>query len=136
VAYRQNVSSLMLHVLGSQWVLGLGFLHPAVVYFPQLPNGSIRNNDLGLFNSLMTMGVVGTVLVYVPVLIALGDVFPRGALDGERDWLRLGGMIWLISVIAGSLTLVTLFSPNGLVLTAVLLGVIFRKSQLRKRVVS
>jgi O-antigen ligase/polysaccharide polymerase Wzy-like membrane protein len=130
VAYRQNVSSLMLQVLGSHWVFGLGFLHPSAVYFPQLPNGSIRNNDLGLFNGLMTMGVIGDILIYVPVLMALRCVLPRQA-PGARDWLRLGGMIWIVSVIVGSLTLVTLFSPTGLILMAVLLGIVFRDAQER-----
>jgi len=38
-------------------------------------------------------------------------------------------MIWMVSVIVGSLSLVTLFSPNGLVLMAVLLGIIFALHQ-------
>jgi len=129
VAYRQHVSSLMLQVLGSHWVLGLGFLHPSTVFFPQLPKGSIRDNDLGLFNGLMTMGIIGTILIYIPVIMALGRVLPSRSPGARWDWLRLGGMIWMVSVIVGSLSLVTLFSPNGLVLMAVLLGIIFALHQ-------
>lgn len=131
VAYREHVSSLMLHVLGSSWVLGLGFLHPAAVYYPQLPHGSIRNTDLGFLNGLMTVGVIGTILIYAPVLLALGSTLPRRSFKSEWDWLRLSGMIWLISVIAGSASLVTLFSPSGLILTAMVLGAMFRTANLR-----
>jgi hypothetical protein len=130
VAYRQSVSSSMLQVLGPHWLLGLGFLHPATIRFPQLPRGSTRNNDLGLFNGLMTMGVLGTVLVYVPVLLGLWWSIPDKAVRHEWGWLQFGAMLWLISVIAASLTLVTLFSSGGLILTAVLLGVLSRIAQL------
>lgn len=137
VAYRQHVSSLMLQVLGSHWVLGLGFLHTSsTVFFPQLPNGSIRNNDVGVLNILMTMGIIGTILIYVPVLMAVGCALPRQSSGTRWDWLLFGGMIWIISVIAGSLSLVTLFSPNGLVLTAVMLGIMFRLTRWRDRQVS
>ena len=125
VAYREQVASIMRQILGSHWILGLGFLHPSVVYFSQLPHGSIRNNDTGLFNGLMTMGVVGTALIYIPVIMGLGCIVPGSADETRWAWLRLGSMIWMISALAGSLTLVTLFSTNGLTLTAVLLGIIF-----------
>jgi O-Antigen ligase len=133
LAYREQVSSTMLEVLGSRWVLGLGFLHPAYVHFPQLPHGSIRSNDTGLFNGLMTMGVVGTVLIYVPALIVLGGVLLKTSEKDRWNWLRLGGMIWLLSVIAGSLTLATWFSTNGLVLTSIVIGVLVGDAQRRSR---
>jgi hypothetical protein len=132
VAYREHVTAVMREVLGPHWPLGLGFLHPARVRFRQLPHGSIRNNDTGLYNGLMTIGVIGTILMYVPSIMGLACLVPGQAYETRWDWLRFGAMIWIVSVIVGSLTLVTLFSTGGLALTAVLLGVVFGDARRRE----
>jgi hypothetical protein len=127
VGYREQVDQEMLHVLGPRWPIGLGFLHPFARYIALLPSGTIRNPDTGVFNILMTMGVAGLLLLYAPLVYALrrllrssssslhlGPVLPQ--------WVVCGGVAWIAWVIAGSPTLVELFSVSGLVLTALVLA--------------
>jgi hypothetical protein len=45
-------------------------LHPDVRPVSPLPDGSIRNGDVGVLNAVMTMGVIGAALIYAP-LVAL-----------------------------------------------------------------
>jgi len=124
VTYRENLSETMLRYLGDRWPLGLGFVPPSARYVPSLPLGTIRNPDVGLLNSVMTIGVLGTLLLYAPIIFLLILLFLRSA-AATSAWqdLWLGLMIWGIAVLAGSLTLLTLFSRTGLLLTAVVLGV-------------
>ncbi len=67
-SYRREIAGDMLRVLGNDWPWGLGFLHPEVHQVPSLPKGTIRNNDLGMMQALMTMGVIGVVCVIGVVL--------------------------------------------------------------------
>jgi hypothetical protein len=123
--HRLKLGSEMLSLLGTQWPVGLGFLNPATHFIVGLPGGSIRNTDLGVLNSLMTMGVIGTVLLYLPVLRtiqAIGRAHARGTI-GAADWWRMGICIWLISIVISSLTLVDLFTVPGLVLAAGVIAV-------------
>lgn len=128
VGYRYDLGRQMLDVLDSRWVTGLGFLHPESHPVPGLPAESIRNSDLGVTNSLMTMGAVGTALLYVaPVAMLLALVRRWHALiagDQQRDieWFLFGATMWLIVVLVSSLSLVTLFSVSGLVMSAALLA--------------
>ncbi len=129
VAYRENVDSKMLHVLGSSWPLGLGFLHPAADYIPTLPFGAIRNADTGFFNGLMTMGIVGLAFIYAPLAYALGKLLrirrtQRHHGQAPREWLISGGAGWLAWAATGSLTLIVLFSISGLVITASVLAIL------------
>jgi hypothetical protein len=124
VGYRVNLYSEMLHILGSRWPVGLGFLHPRDKFFPSLPSGSIRNDDVGLLNAVMTMGVIGLLLLF-GVLIAVAHHVARTA-SGRPTWLVVGLFGWLSLLAATSPTLVTLFSPTGLIsvgLTLVLCSV-------------
>jgi hypothetical protein len=122
VAYRENVDRQLLNVLGSKWPIGLGFLHPAARYVSGVPGGTIRNADTGVFNALMTMGIVGVLLVYAPLAYALRELLRAGrrTMAGSLstpNWVLYGGAAWIAWAIAGSPTLVLLFSRPGLVVT-------------------
>jgi hypothetical protein len=126
--YRQGVDHALLAVLGGRWPIGLGFLHPNTIYLVNAPSGTIRNADTGVLNSMMTMGLVGTILLYVPlgyvaVVTCRSWRFQRG---DAPNGLRLGVLIWLIATLVASITLITLFSITGLTMTAVMLGVVLR----------
>lgn len=65
--YRLILYREMLNILGNRWVLGLGFQHPEYHWFATLPNGTIRNSDVGVLGVLMPLGLFGLV-----PLLALG----------------------------------------------------------------
>ncbi len=122
VGYRRGVYRTMIELLGGEWPVGLGFLHPSARYFADLPSGSIRNTDTGVLNILMTMGAIGVaVFLAGPVLLlarlfaAAGDL-RRGATPAAA--VVFGATLWLLAAVLTSVTLVTLFSVSGLVLTA------------------
>jgi hypothetical protein len=120
VRYRLDVAARMKTVLGNEWPIGLGFLHPSYRYIPDLPDGSIRNSDLGVSNSLMTMGMIGTILLYLPLvyaIVALQRARTRRRSAPSDGWLVYGIAAWLLIAVAASATLSTLFTVNGLVLT-------------------
>jgi len=125
VAVRTHVAGEELAVLGGDWPVGLGFQHPQAHPYPTLPNGSIRDTDLGVLNIVMLMGALGAILLYLPVLIVLRALVkrrsdPQG--DMEPEWLRFGAALWIVAVITSSLTLTELFSFGGLELSAVILA--------------
>jgi hypothetical protein len=128
VGYRYTLDQKMLDVLGSNWIGGLGFLHPDSHPVAALPFGSIRNGDTGIMNSVMTMGVVGTVLLYLaPVAILIAVIRRWQALTehGEQrslEWFFFGMTMWLLVVLVTSISLVTLFSVSGLVMSAAVIG--------------
>jgi hypothetical protein len=126
VGYRYELADEMLTVVDDRWPVGLGFWHPDVRPVSSLPAGSIRNGDVGVLNAVMTMGVVGAVLVYVP-LIALFFAAMRRRRDfgpvARRDqWFFFGAATWILYAVTSSGSLVTLFSVPGLVMTATLLA--------------
>lgn len=128
VAIRESVSTVMLSLLGGNWPIGLGFISPAAHYYNSLPAGSIRDSDLGVLNAVMTMGVMGAALVYLPLLYTF-SVFirrSRGTLTDRYAWLRWGAAVWLVATLISSVTLVTLYSTSGLILTAIVLSVALR----------
>jgi hypothetical protein len=125
--YRTNLDAKMLHVLGGQWPIGLGFLDPNVHYVAGLPEGAIRNTDVGVFNALMTMGVVGAAFIYAPLLYGFVELLKaaggwRRLGLSERRWVAYGGAAWIAWALFGSWNLVVLFSVTGLVVTALVLG--------------
>jgi hypothetical protein len=124
VALRLDVGDRMLQVLGNDWFFGLGFLHPNDVYEADLPDGTIRNTNLGVFNILMTMGIVGLALLYAPVAVITYRLAASGGTAGIPEWLKYGAAIWLVMTLISSISLVTLFSTSGLILTALLLAVV------------
>lgn len=128
VGYRFQVDRNMLHVLGGKWPIGLGFWHPDVKPVAGLPDNSIRNGDVGVLNSLMTMGAVGTVLLYLAPIGVLIAILRRRrhATIRPYDWFFFGAAAWIVAVIIGSISLVTLFTTSGLVFTAAALGVVLQ----------
>jgi L-asparagine transporter-like permease len=116
----------MEHVIGDQWPIGLGFWHPQYRYVADLPDGSIRNADLGISNILMTMGVVGALLLYAPLLfafVALQRARTQHRSHPRDEWMVYGLATWLLIAILASATMSTLFTVNGLVLAAVVVAI-------------
>jgi hypothetical protein len=113
----------LVEILHGHWITGLGFLHPASHYFSVLPFGSIRNPDVGVLNAVMTFGIVGACLLYMPLLICLKAVVRGVRADVLTDEaLRLGIAVWIIATVVASFTLIDLFSLGGLECTACMLG--------------
>ena len=124
VGVRETAAATSLKFLGGQWPVGLGFVSPSDHYFPGLTDGSIRDSDLGVLNAVMTMGVIGALLLYAPLLIALSASLRGVASWSPRyAWLRYGVSTWFVAALVSSLTLVTLFSVSGLVLTAGMISI-------------
>jgi hypothetical protein len=123
IAVRETATKTTTTYLTGEWPLGLGFIPPSSHYFAGLPEGSIRDSDLGVLNAVVTMGIVGAVLIYFPVIATLINCLRRLSMQRHRRyaWLRYGGAIWIVATLASSITLATLFSVGGLALTAVFL---------------
>jgi hypothetical protein len=120
VGYRFNLYHQMLEVLGPDWPVGLSFLHPKDRYFPDLPDGTIRNADVGLLNAVMTMGLIGfALLLCVPLAVAR---YVSRTRQRRPPWVIVGFFAWLAVLIAGLPTLITLFSSTGLVSTGLTLA--------------
>lgn len=120
--YRYNVQSEMLDVVGNRWPVGVGFWHPDDRFVSGLPEGSIRNGDVGVLNGITTIGAVGTALLFLPVLGTILFLWRRRRTGSEEwDGFIFGASGWLFGVAAASISLVTLFSVQGLLLTAVVL---------------
>jgi len=129
VAVRETASKTLTGYLGGRWPFGLGFIPPSFHFYLGMSEGSIRDTDLGVLNAVVTMGIVGAILVYAPVLSTLSHCLRRvSAQQARYEWLRYGGAIWLAAVMISSVTLVTLFSASGLVLTAVFLTALVHPS--------
>lgn len=109
VAVRIRQTDRELQVLGSHWLGGLGFLSPAYHYFWGLREGSIRDDDLGSLNIIMTMGLIGLLLAYLPALLGLAYLVKR-----RHGFAEYGGAIYLLAALIGSVTLGTLSSVSGL----------------------
>jgi hypothetical protein len=125
VAYRQQLGSTLLQLLGDKWPIGLGFLHPNDYYVAGVPFGTIRNSDLGVLEAIMPMGALGALLLYIPPIAAVWTLLRRlgsAPLVGRFAWLAYGATAWILSVILGSVTLVTLFVPGGLTYIAVMIA--------------
>jgi hypothetical protein len=45
----------------------------------------------------------------------------------ELPWLNYGGQIWIVATLASSLTLVTLYSKSGVVMSAVMLALLCQR---------
>jgi hypothetical protein len=126
VGVRRQVASEMISLLGTHWPLGLGLTPPSVHFYTQFPFGSIRDPDVGVLNAVMTIGVVGTLLIYLPLIATLVHCMRRSrlAIRDRFSWMNYGGQIWILATLGSSITLVTLFSPSGVVLSAVILAVL------------
>ena len=69
----------------------------------------------------MTIGAIGTVLLYLPVLGTIVFLVMRRREPREWDGIVLGASGWLFGVVIASISLVTLFTVQGLMLTAVVI---------------
>jgi len=126
VAYRKVEASQLEQVLGSRWIFGLGFLDPRNHYVLGIRGGSIRNGDVGVLNAVMTMGVIGALLIYFPLVFILVGLMWRAVTGSERaadSWIAFGIAAWIVSALTSSVTLVSLFSSPGLSIAALALGV-------------
>jgi len=108
-AYRLREAHLELEVLGDHWVAGLGFLNPAYHYVPSLPEGSIRNLDLGSLSVVMTMGLIGLLLAYMPPIAGLVYLLRR-----RQSFVQYGGAMYLSAAVIASITLGTVSTLSGL----------------------
>jgi hypothetical protein len=123
LSVRESVSKIMLGYLGAKWPLGIGFVPPSAHYFAHLPMGSIKDSDVGVLNAVMLVGAIGAVLLYMPVVFILIQSLRRSDArqPSEFVWLRYGAATCLAGALVSSVTLVTLFSTGGLVLTALVI---------------
>jgi hypothetical protein len=126
VGYRYDLAHEMLTVLGDRWPVGLGFWHPDARPVPSLPVASIRNSDTGVLNAVMTMGVVGAALLYLPLVAFFFAAMRRrrdlGSVARPDQWFFFGAATWILYTVTSSGSLVILFSVPGLVLTATVLA--------------
>jgi hypothetical protein len=79
---------------------------------------------VGVLNVTMTMGIVGSVLYYLPLVGITVALILRSArvLDEDLRWLALGTLAVCVGMLVTSITLVTLFSPTGVVSVATIFG--------------
>ena len=120
--YRYNVQSEMLDVVGNRWPVGVGFWHPDDRFVSGLPEGSIRNGDVGVLNGITTIGAVGTICSSSPSSGRFSFSWRRRPTGSEEwDGFIFGASGWLFGVAVASISLVTLFSVQGLLLTAVVI---------------
>ena len=111
-AYRVQIADRLLKILGHNYLWGVGFLNPIYHYYANLPNGSIRNSDVGALEIVMVVGVVGLVLVLAPVAGSAFGLVRSSFLAPEdlRDRALVVGLVgFLIGALLSSVTLVTLF---------------------------
>jgi hypothetical protein len=106
----------------SDWSFGYGFLPSPWYSFPQSPTDSLLDSDLGWYNALTTMGLVGVALIFLTVVGVLGACWRARAGQSDFTWLAFGGMAYAIYAISVSQTLVTLFSAGGSAVAACALG--------------
>lgn len=124
VAVRIQVIDTLSNMLAGHWWTGLGLIPPTAHYYTALPAGSLRDPDVGLFGGVATIGIIGTALIFLPVIVVLVHTLRRsspGTAATDNQWLRYGIAIWLVATLVSSLTITTLFNLGGLVMTAAIL---------------
>lgn len=135
--YRYRLAGTMIDTLGGQFVTGLGFLHPEAHFAPGIPGGNIRSSDVGVLNSIMTLGLIGTIALYTVVLAPLRRLVATSRAEDSvgtiRPWLHYGLATWLLATVIGSLTLVTLHRVTGLALSATVVAVTLHVHSVRER---
>ncbi|HEX3519045.1 MAG TPA: hypothetical protein VHT29_08435 [Solirubrobacteraceae bacterium] len=119
-ALRLREDHVELQLLGGDWLTGLGFLSPRYRYFGDLPEGSIKDVDLGSVTILATAGLVGLLFAYVGPIVGLLYFLRR-----REGFVQYGGAIYLTAALIGSATLATFASVSGLLVLASVLAVCF-----------
>lgn len=117
-------TSLKSQLDDTSWVFGLGFRDPGSVWTVNANRGSIRSGDLGWLGGVVTtMGLVGMLLIYLPI-VGAAYVFASGRQIVERrdSWLMFGGLVYCIYLVATSNTLIVLFSTQGVIATSASVG--------------
>lgn len=124
LAFRSNLRLTMYQVIGDRWLVGLGFVHPSAHYFEDLPLGDLRNKDIGVLNAVATMGVVGALLMLLPVVYLLGRtlLLARGQVQPDETWIHFGFCAWAVYALVTIPNLVVLFSPTDVAAFAVAAG--------------
>lgn len=122
-AYREAYAARIRSVLTTQdWIMGRGFLPAPFYYFAPDSAGLLRNADLGWYNALTTMGLVGVFLVFLPVANVIARTLLVGDHSRSFSWYVVGGLGWSVYALSVSPTLIVLFSPEGLTIAAAVLG--------------
>ena len=83
-------------------------LNPSYHYVLGLREGSIRNDDLGSLSIVMSMGLIGLVLAYMPPIAGLIYLLRR-----RYGFVQYGGAITTAALIS-SITLGTISTRSGL----------------------
>ncbi len=124
VAVREAELQLLEQRLNGAWGLGLGFIDPRDQPDINLPYGSIENSDVGLFNVVMTEGVVGVVLYYLALVVtAIMLIVKSRVLRGERRVYAQGALGACVLTMITSLTLMSFFGLTGIATVAAAIGV-------------
>ena len=124
VAERSYELHLLEQRLGGQYVFGLGFIDPRDQPDINLPFNSIYNSDVGVFNVVIMMGVVGAVLYYLSLVVtAVMLVLKSRALRGERRLYAQGALGACVLTMITSVTLVSFFAVTGVCTVAAAIGV-------------
>jgi hypothetical protein len=112
LAYRDRYKAAIRRSLSTtEWIAGHGFKPRQWYVFPPDAIKSLRNSDLGWYNALNTMGLVGVVLLFAPVVLVLLACWRARRAPPREHWMVFGGMGYALYAIAVSQTLVVLFGP-------------------------
>ena len=127
VGYRLIVYAEMLRVLGNNWILGIGLQHPEYHWFAGLPDGTIRNSDVGVLSVLLPIGLLGL----VPLLLigVMACVESLRAMRTTDSLVRVVGWSCLCVCVVGLVSAPTLgyFSTlPGLMAIACAVGLLCR----------
>ena len=124
VAERSYELHLLEQRLGGQYVLGLGFISPRDQPDINLPLGSIYNSDVGVFNVVIMMGIVGAALYYLSLIVTtLMLVLKSRAVRGERRLYAQGALGACVLTMITSVTLVSFFAVTGICTVAAAIGI-------------
>jgi hypothetical protein len=119
VGYRLRQARYEAQAVGGQWLTGRGLRTSSSFWVQGERNGSLRNSDLGAFSTLATLGVIGVILIFLPVVAGL--VFTLR----QRGPVAFGGAMYLGAAIIGSITLATLSSVSGILVVGSVLVLCF-----------
>jgi hypothetical protein len=104
------------------WAVGRGFLPSPWYTFTPDSMGSLLDTDLGWYNALNTMGLVGVLLVFALPVCVMVICWRARKIERSKQWIVFGGMGYAIYTLIVSQTLVTLFSAFGLSVAAAAFG--------------
>jgi hypothetical protein len=111
--------------LSGDWLFGLGFDGR---YYPGLPEwdgGSIEDSDVGVLNVVMVMGILGTVLLYLPFVGMLSALTARRWLRPESHSivpLAFGSAGFCVMAMVSSVETTLMFHSTGAAVCAAAIG--------------